>query len=655
MTTFTDDFNRADGYLGANWVPSGAGWTIASGAAHGAVSNVARLASPTGPGVHDATVTVPNLISTDIQNGPCVKVATDRSNQYYARLTGSSGAYTVQIIRGLSSGQSICTGWAPIVLGGVYTLRLVYNAGNLFAYVNGTLRATGFDTVLDANEYVGMFTASGNSGIDAFTTTTVDTPTFAVSPTSAQAGGPPITLTFYGTGTSWTPGAPGSPTFTVNAGTLSSQTVLSSTLATATFTPPATTQTVIVTDPSTGLTATIYCSTEVGGGGAGGFVPKLTDLGAAIINRAGPTPPVDGVRVFTTQDVVTTSPSAMGVLDSLDFLVRYVWYFAGGAPPGTSGPSLDLLWKVLSNRNEQSTYAWTPTRDTSLKEDLEAALAQFDELRTITGYSLQDVMNIIRGADLRNLTEVYNAISGIGGGSSADVLAAIAAMRGPSEYDLDTIVDHLKAIRTTDLLTLADVRGWIDALPRDWSTHADTLGILAAIAALALTLGAVATAEAEDAAASSAAAAGVVGIVATLAELALQILDILDAVRKLTASADKPLPVPPIWPGEGKVTWGSPVAIEANIPVLGRMHGVVVDLTACEGGTRFFEYDSIRAFSHVGALLFCTDRGDAEPFQAMGPTKAIYCPKQMVEAHACRLYRSRNVRGTITPWLITGV
>jgi len=77
----------------------------------------------------------------------------------------------------------------------------------------------------------------------------LDSPLFA-----GQAG---AAVTLLGTGTSWTAGTPGSPTFTADSGTIAAQSVVDGVTATLTYTAPATPGTVTFTDPGTGATATI--------------------------------------------------------------------------------------------------------------------------------------------------------------------------------------------------------------------------------------------------------------------------------------------------------------------------------------------------------------------------------------------------------------
>ena len=70
-----------------------------------------------------------------------------------------------------------------------------------------------------------------------------------------------VPIVVVGTGTAWTPGAPGSPTFTLSGGTgasISSQVVNSTTRATLTIATGTALGALTITDPGTGATAKLY-------------------------------------------------------------------------------------------------------------------------------------------------------------------------------------------------------------------------------------------------------------------------------------------------------------------------------------------------------------------------------------------------------------
>jgi lysophospholipase L1-like esterase len=85
-------------------------------------------------------------------------------------------------------------------------------------------------------------------------------PTFSVSPSSVTQGTNGNAIALTGTGTSWTPGTPGSPVFTLAGGTgaaITAQTVASATSATVTVAAGSATGTLTITDPSSAATGTV--------------------------------------------------------------------------------------------------------------------------------------------------------------------------------------------------------------------------------------------------------------------------------------------------------------------------------------------------------------------------------------------------------------
>jgi lysophospholipase L1-like esterase len=115
---------------------------------------------------------------------------------------------------------------------------------------DGSITSAGYPGLY--NQFNG---SSGGSGVDNFTLDNLVSAFLAVSPTSVIASSTGNTLTLTGTGTSWTSGTPGLPTFTASGGTITAQHVTSATSATLTYTAPSSAGTVTITDPGTGTTA----------------------------------------------------------------------------------------------------------------------------------------------------------------------------------------------------------------------------------------------------------------------------------------------------------------------------------------------------------------------------------------------------------------
>jgi lysophospholipase L1-like esterase len=122
----------------------------------------------------------------------------------------------------------------------------------------GTWNVPGLsDTSITTGKYSGLRQQSGGSSNNLGGTYTIDdlqaTPGISVSPSSVLPGST-TNLTLTATDVTWTPGTPGSPTFTVSAGAKNSQVVTSSTGATLNYTASGTPGNVTITDPSSGAT-----------------------------------------------------------------------------------------------------------------------------------------------------------------------------------------------------------------------------------------------------------------------------------------------------------------------------------------------------------------------------------------------------------------
>jgi lysophospholipase L1-like esterase len=122
----------------------------------------------------------------------------------------------------------------------------------------GTWNVPGLiDTSITTGNYSGIRQQSGGASNNLGGTYTIDdlqaTPEISVSPSSVLPGST-TNLTLTGTNVTWAAGTPGSPTFTVSAGTKNSQVVTSSVGASLNYTASGTPGSVTITDPSSSAT-----------------------------------------------------------------------------------------------------------------------------------------------------------------------------------------------------------------------------------------------------------------------------------------------------------------------------------------------------------------------------------------------------------------
>lgn len=138
-------------------------------------------------------------------------------------------------------------------------------SGTPFTVSSGSITNTVINSPTSATLTINAPNSTGSvtltdASSGATTTLTIVSQTISISPTSVVANSTGNAVTITGTGTQWTPGTPGSPTFTATAGTIASQSVASGTSATIHYNAPSTVGLVTITDPGTGATATLSIS-----------------------------------------------------------------------------------------------------------------------------------------------------------------------------------------------------------------------------------------------------------------------------------------------------------------------------------------------------------------------------------------------------------
>jgi hypothetical protein len=165
-------------------------------------------------------------------------------------------------------------------------------------------------------------TADDTHGVQATGTFLVTDAILLTSDTSTAAAGQTITVHLTGTNTGWTPGTPGTPTFTLSGGTgasISAQTVVDATHATLTVHTGTAAGTLTITDPLNGLTVTLLVTVGLSlivppdpiiAGRDNGYViigvsPPGTVLGGTINATLS-----DGASGVFTPPTVALSPSA---------------------------------------------------------------------------------------------------------------------------------------------------------------------------------------------------------------------------------------------------------------------------------------------------------------------------------------------------------
>lgn len=647
MGIFTDDFQRANGALGGNWVTIYGSPLITGGNVYGTTGWSTIDTTLSESGRMEATVHVFRAESTTIRSGVIVKADGASAVGFWAGVDGAAVPYRFAIRSGGSHTGGIL---ASVELAGIpgpfLTIKLAWEDGNLQAWLNGALLIEYFDVLYASNTYAGIAGGGAAAGVADFRLITGGAVAFDVSPNVVGNFGDPVELALTGTGTAWTPGTPGSPTFTTSRGTITAQVVADATHATLTVDFGNYLGPVTFTDPSTGETDTIMVTSDPA------YLPGITGqlsvdavayIERSAIAEASPT-------IANREMLIQESGPSVTLVSGVN-AIRLGTIDKTYAPGGVDATNALLyrLWKVLNNWNEQGTYAWTPTRDTSLKEDLEYLVNEFYFLRGVGDLTLEDVLDSLKGIGDYSHTALMDAITALQPTDLQPVLDAIAAARGNPVANLRQIVIHLDALRTINDWTLGNVKAWIEAIP---GGSVDLQPVLDAIAALSSQLTSSTTNIRNDIAALGLVVVAVETLLGTVdvavSGVAGVVADVLEIVQGLENR-----PSPALWPGLANATLGTEVALIDQLELTTPMHGILVNVTTPptrtgrrEIGGRLMDYG-------VGEISFLTDNGYAEPWQYMGFRQAIYTPRTMGRASGAIFRVLAGAAGNVRPWTRT--
>lgn len=653
MTTFSDNFNRADGALGSPWTLVFGDCVVDNNQAVSANGAWERYSTSIGAGRHRVSLTVIDGGSGHRQIGPVVKWVAGAYSFYYAYVDAPGGTWTAYIRKSLldshSTLQSAALGGSP---GSSWVIELEYDSGTLTMRVGGAVVCTAEDNAFDTAETGGMLYFNQGGTVDDWSATSDPAVSLDVSPDPMYVGAGPVSVTALLTGQAWTPGTPGSSTMSVDHGTISDQITTDATHMTFTLTPAEYVGALVFTESEFGASDTVTSTLTPPGGGGEGECP-FDEHFIGMANQTGDnyTPG----SLLTDSHVVHLSP-VMNIPRALDYVILLLRnLYPGGAPfpPDTitPDPRLDLIWNAVNGGVEQPQGLYSPTTDQPVKLDTEQSLAiltaltstytNLNELVALLGgsptvYSHADLKTQIDLLDTASLDAKLDAIWGSSRPTLTDLAEILDGIRTIAGYDLGTVLD---AVRGLNGMSAGELRAWI-------------LEVNGVLGGLGLAIAGVAAAETADAASSAAAAAEGLSALAALAEQAVQLLEILNQLKELQSAQPTGWYHPPVWPGLAHVQMGTPQDLESSLVVPGPMHGVCVNITSTDPGTGHYDYDVDRCWRNIGAVSFVTDRGDHEHWQPLGFSSGMFVPKTMHEAASCKLHLGRGPKGTITPWSI---
>lgn len=635
MAIFIDDFDRANGALGGNWVTI-VGTPTISGNAVGDGTYWATYNSTVSDTTHqEASCNTGGTHYSGYRAGPMVCHSPGLGSGFVLHVFGAAAPYYLRITNGASVGGTIV---GQVELAGApppyYNLKLVWDQGHLSGYLNGSLLLEADSGDYYGHEYMGI--AGRQAGHPAYDFRAVggSAVSLVVTPNPAGNFGTPIEMAATGQNVSWTPGSPGSPALTVSVGTISNQVTSDSSHMTFTWTVgnflgPAT-----FTDPTTGETCIVIVSSNPA------YLPSgacpFTDEAVDMINDTAGTS-MDKL-LLTTDTQVSSGSNIWTALEALAESRRAVNVVLGSDPESWTGSGLlYTLWQLINNLQPHSAGYDLLTRIGVVKADTQEIAADMTSLRTISDYTLQSVIDLIRGTEMVSNTDLMGAISEIQGSDLQPVLDAIAAARGTPEANIREVVTQLDALRTINDWTLGNVKTWIEAIP---TGSVDLSPVLTAISNLS---GQLTT--------STSTIVGDVGEVATtLTTVTSEVGLILELVQALAGQNN----MPPIITPTTEPDYGDPVAIAEAMQIDVPMAGLLVDVIDLPSGVREYPVGEFSMIFRAGYLAFINPLGYVEQPQYLSFTKGIYTPKTCTEAIGVLVKPNQGQTGTVTPFTLNG-
>ena len=700
---FVDAFDRADGPLGPDWLPtnylvieSGEVKCTAGGASGfyanpiGATNWLARyslrwIGTLTGP----TTLYIKSLIDT--------------SYSLYATVTPSAGVVTFNVLRRFA-GTGLSLGTLRVLQDPTQEFDVYFGIYNGLVYL-GVPYLGGL--VIPTNDvtnspYFG-FSMTGAYGRVAYVS--VDELTgglmeYSATPPETPGGDYSITLTSdYPI---WTPGTPGSPVFAANFGTLHNQEITSSQSATVLWTPPDLIQDIVIDDPMTGLfcriDAGLLVNNGTGGGGGGGLSEDIINwLQALTVGLP------SNVLIALINALTGQNPNGSDLLSKL--------YYGDPDYPGWVS-FIDTLPANMSLIHGRS--VWEPGAGTSIRDlvilgnaDIADTKSNLEALRDNNTHTLQSILDALPGADDRItyiLNELYairtpvnwhlgdiinkiDALMGQGPGAFWEIIQLINDLTSAEQSHYTTNKAALDLITSEGLYGLNDVSGWINSVKGDPARTlsdvyaylgtirgegtptihglddklddisaaianiptADLGAVLAAIAAQTLVL----SAEHSGilAAIAGLAATEAADLAATLAEIAGIAASLVEILSAISGLQNQPAAkVPPVYPGPAGVNFAAPIAFDTDGNFDVACDGVLVNVAQVGTSPWRVTSGNVTRYSRLGVLAMKSTDGYAEPIQPLQFLQQVVTPTTLLHCGGVMVQCKPGTTGTLTPW-----
>lgn len=648
MTTFIDDFERANGALGNNWTTTAGSPVITGGSVYATANWSACQAGLTDNNYLDVTVRIARGDFSGHRGGPVVCTQGGTFAGFILSIDGTSAPYTLAIRDGgRYTGNILASYSLDEAIPPYYTLRLVWDQGYLSGYYEGRLLVQ-VDSSLYPDQHAAGFCGyyQGCAILD-FRLVYSSALSLTAAPTIIGNYGACTDMSLTGTGTDWTPGTPGAPTFTVNHGTISAQEVLTATTANITYCPGLYLGVVTVTDPSTGEVAYFTVTSDPTSVPPPG-IAGLTEYAIAMLNNTAGESLIE-VLTKPNTDVQVDTETTLGLVTTLGRIGLTTG--AKITPVGVPDPGLlDLLWQLVNASTDPAVGPFQHVSGRPLSEDLGELLERWDTLLTVSHYTLGDVITTLAGEGVPTHKDIMDGLNSVSFDDTA-ILNAIAGVKGDALATIKATLDYLFAMRTVSEYTFNDLKTWIEAvrgsgLPTVKSVldklaliQTGNLPDLATIDEHISTFGAITTAIDLVLGAQN-------KLPGTMAYVLDDVYDIVFGLQ----NAPPPTLNPNLWPGEENVTLGTEVPLTDGLVITGPLNGVLLTITGYPVRTQKYEFGAINSWSRVGAVIFGTDRDDYERSQTFSLDRQILIPQTMESAASATFRVNEGWEGTAMGW-----
>lgn len=649
--TFSDDFERADGPLGANWYVYNGNVAISGG----------KLRSSGGSFYQPTANTVgPDF---DITMVASAESGALRLPSLYPRAASGNGHYwAVPSWGSLSGFQWSIAYWTGAtwqnfgiynLAGGpgttaTYRLSLV---GDTFTFwINGSQVGQVSDTHWATGDEYFLGDDGPEAWLDSFQEGVVVTRELTVTPDPAWVGGGNLAMVATGTNTEWTAGVPGSSTITVDHGTIDDQWTEDETTIHFTLAPAEYVGTLTFTESEYSLTDEVQSTLTPPEGGGTGECP-FNDEFVEVANRTGL---LDSEAALLTNTTVAFAPGGgaadTSVVDAIGALYRAEFITDIGPP---TEPSLAYwIWQILNGSNDPPTGPFLAPSSIPVAQHLDGITTALSNLTGEGAWTLALLLGELAGPLGTNLSDLEADLGVHTQMAYASVIDAINVTRGPEMPTLTAILSAIEAINPGGTTDLTAVMALLNFITSDGVVNLNSV------------LSTLATMRGDNSSTLHAIQAYCVTAIAKLDEIKTYLQDQLGpmtvTLAAIEAKVDQILALlqqiavtrfqPPVWPGLANVDLYAMYSLPGHINLPGPMHGVRITITSTDPGTGFYDYDTHRCWRNIGALAFVTEDGYAEMWQPLGFTNAIYVPKTMTIAGSVIAHLGRGPQGFIQPW-----